>query len=64
MGERLFIRSLIDPPHRRNPKAPLVARCGVSLFTAKEITEAQALVYLKGRRCKTCFAPAVGESRG
>lgn len=54
----LYIRNLNDPPHQRNPKAPLVARCGVSLFAAKKISEAQALVYLKNRRCKTCFAPA------
>lgn len=52
---KLYIRTPNDPPHARHAKEPGIARCGQPLGLAKEITEAQALVFLNNRRCGRCF---------
>ena len=55
----LYIRTPIDLPHAASEDDSLgenaLARCGVILVDAKEITEKQALVFCRDARCHECF---------
>lgn len=53
MAERLYIRHPNDLPHVRDDEEN-VAKCGVWLGGAKEITDKQALVFCKDARCARC----------
>jgi hypothetical protein len=54
MSERLYIRHPNDLPHTPDDDLS-VTKCGIWLAGAKEITEAQALVFCKNARCPKCF---------
>ena len=63
----LYIRHPDDDPHERNTVFPNETRCGLSMFTMKEITEKQVLVFLKDRRCNDChpnWSQAQGHRHG
>ncbi len=67
----LWIRTPADQPHAASEDDSLgtdaLARCGVILVDAKEITEAQAEKYLGDARCPACFpgwAHHKGQSHG
>lgn len=51
----LYIRTPTDDPHSMSAEFPGFAECGATLIDAKEVTEAQALIWLGNRRCHVCF---------
>lgn len=51
----LHIRSADDNPHAMDPETPGLSKCGEILLNAREITEAQAIIWLNDRRCSGCF---------
>lgn len=50
----LFVRHIGDPPHLQNPDRPAQTICRKPLLGAKQITAAQALVWLGDQRCTVC----------
>lgn len=50
----LYIRTPADLPHTPSADDPELARCGVLLIGAKEVTEEQVLAFLGDKRCAEC----------
>lgn len=50
----LYIRTPADLPHTPSADDPELARCGVLLIGAKEVTEQQAEKFLGNARCTDC----------
>lgn len=54
MSATWYMRSADDQPHRAHPVLPRQSACGLWLAGAKEITEAQIIVFLGGKHCPQC----------